>query len=110
MSKDNIVKFPVVKQNKHLTMKNELEAKMIDIEEYVQFMTDMIIEQMIMDGYSTEDTKLVDDLTVTINMLCGALSRVEGIPHFTHEILDAMHVELALLIADEDSELDDEED
>ena len=110
MSKDNIVKFPGIKQNRHLNMRNELEAKMIDIEEYIQYMTDMIIEQLIMDGYSTEDAKLVDDLTVTINMLCGALSRVEGIPHFTHEILDAMHVELALLIADEDSELDDEED
>ena len=32
MSKDNIVKFPGVKQNKHLTMKNELEAKMTDID------------------------------------------------------------------------------
>tara|TARA_B110000908_G_scaffold21802_1_gene24637 strand:- start:2933 stop:3250 length:318 start_codon:yes stop_codon:yes gene_type:complete len=104
MSKDNIVKFPGVKQNKHLTMKNELEAKMVDIEEYIQYMTDMIIEQLIMDGYSTEDTQLINDLTVTINMLCGSLSRVEGVPHFTHEILDAMHVEISTMIDEEDEE------
>jgi len=108
MSKDNIVKFPGIKQNKHLTKKNELDAKMIDIEEYVQYMTDMIIEQLIMDGYDPEDTQLIDDLTVTINMLCGAISRVEGVSHFTHEILDAMHVEISTMIEEEDAENDKE--
>jgi hypothetical protein len=29
-------------------------------------------------------------------MLCGSLSRVEGIPHFTHDILD----QLSLFMAD----------
>jgi len=110
MSKDNIVKFPGIKQNKHLNKRNELEASMQEIEEYVQFMTDMIIEQMIMDGYDAEDTKLIDDLTVTINMLCGAISRVEKIPHFTHEILDAMHIELTALLEEEDFEEYDDDD
>jgi len=72
-------------------------------------MTDMIIDQMVMDGYDMEDKKLIDDLTVTINMMCGAISRVSKIPHFTHEILDAMHNELQALI-DEEDEFDDEFD
>tara|TARA_B100000780_G_C21101063_1_gene444290 strand:+ start:647 stop:985 length:339 start_codon:yes stop_codon:yes gene_type:complete len=110
MSKDNIVKFPGIKQNKHLNKRNELNAAMNDLEEYVQYMTDMIIEQLILDGYVVDDQKMVDDLTVTINMLCGALSRVEGIPHFTHEILDAMHEQLALMMDEEDDEFDDDND
>ena len=111
MSKDNIVKFPGVKQNKHLTKKNELEAKMTNIEEYIQYMTDMIIEQLIMDGYDSEDASMINDLTVTINMLCGTLSRVEGVPHFTHDILDAMHKEIASIMKEEDLEdLEDEND
>ena len=110
MSKDNIVKFPGIKQNKHLNKRNELNAAMNDLEEYVQYMTDMIIEQLILDGYVVDDQKMVDDLTVTINMLGGALSRVEGIPHFTHEILDAMHEQLALMMDEEDEEFDDDND
>tara|TARA_B110000881_G_C18512485_1_gene483045 strand:+ start:623 stop:1003 length:381 start_codon:yes stop_codon:yes gene_type:complete len=107
MSKNNVVKFPDIKINKHQSARNELLAAAQDAEDYVQFMTDVIIEQMVIDGYNMEDTKLIDDLTVTINMLCGAICRVDGIPHFTHDILDAMHGELQKLLDEEDNEMND---
>ena len=105
MSKDNIVKFPIDKKNRHLERRNEIDAKITDIEEYLQFMTDSITEQLVMDGYDVEnDEALVSDLTVVVNMLCGALCRADGILHFTHEILDAMHEELEKLLESEDTE------
>lgn len=96
MSKNNVIKFPGIKQNKHLNKHNEMHAAMDDLEEYIQYMTDMIIEQLVLDGYSVDTDQMVGDLTVVINMLCGSLSRVEGIPHFTHDILD----QLSLFMAD----------
>jgi hypothetical protein len=109
MSKDNIVKFPGVKANKHLAKRNQQEARIVDIEEYVQYMTDVIIEQIISDGYNVDDEALINDLTVTINMFCGALCRVDGIPHFTHDILDTMHAELGKLLEGGYDEGEDDE-
>lgn len=108
MSKDNIVEFPIDKKNRHLIKRNEMEAKLTDVEEYLQFLTGMITEQLVFDGYNFKNNTLVCDLTVVINMLCGALCRVNNIPHFSHEILDAMSLELEKMIRQEDAEEFDE--
>ena len=62
MSKNNVVKFPGIKINKHQTERNELLAAAQECEDYVQYMTDMIIDQMVMDGYDMEDKKLIDEI------------------------------------------------
>jgi len=106
MSDDNILQFP---KNDSAKDRMELNKTMEGIENYTQYIADMLVDKFREDGLNVDDEMFALDMTVAINMMAGGFCRQEKIDHFAIPILDTMGEEIAGLI-DFDIEFEEDED
>ena len=91
---DNVIQFPKTKAaNDNRKAKAEaLRLSQLHYEDMANEATTKMVDALVNHGYHPiENSEMIQDLGVIMNLIVAMMYRVDGEPHFLHEPLEEIH-------------------